>query len=157
MKNLQVYVSAIDMDLNTAAVGIRVPLVRGCEVVEFGVFNFSTDAGDSDGALELIVYDGAATVTILQTLLGSGSFDVGEILVGRCSVFIDTVSNRYLSSLAGTPGTSTEDAQGLTCLGVRIKSGATFASSAVGQLYLVVQWNGASGDVTTGQVAGTVS
>ena len=149
----QVFVGAIGADLNTAADLIRVPVVRSCTITEFGVFNFGgADAGDSDGALELFYHDGANNVTLLRTLLGTTAFDQGEILVGRTSVHIDTVGDRYVIS-----GTATSEAQGITCVGVRVKSGAVFASSSTGQAYLVIDWKGSPGDAATGtlQIAPT--
>jgi len=114
-------VSTAVQDFNAADVKIRIPLCESIKVVEYGFRSLVTDPGTT-GVLRLAYVDGTNAVVALDTFSPVAAAAVGDLVSRRVDVHLDTLTNRKLVSIEGTPGTLTEDTNGFVELIVDVST-----------------------------------
>lgn len=118
----QLSVGAAAADMDTTGVILRVPCIESAKIVEYGFTSIATDPG-ATGVLALQYIDCAGNTVTLDSFTSPTAATVNDKVIQRVDVLLDIALNKVLVSVSGTPGTLTDEADGIGCFQLNVTTG----------------------------------
>lgn len=116
----QVAWGASAADFNTTGVVLRVPACESVKIVEYGFLSVATDPG-ATGVLKLQYLDaGSSTAVDLDSFTCPAAATVNDLVAQRVDVLLDQSGNKFVASVAGTPGTITAETDGIVAFQLNV-------------------------------------
>lgn len=124
---------SVSVDLNATGVKLIVPACESVKIVEYGFLSLVTDPG-ATGVLALQYVDAAGNAVTLDSFTCPTAATVNDLVSQRIDALLDRSGDKYVVSVAGTPGTITAEADGVVAFQLNVTTG--FGASVTGIPYV---------------------